>query len=247
MTGQNMVLFIKHIDIEGPDTFGEFFKRRGRTIRTVDLYRQGFLPEDTRGIDAVISLGGPMNVYEEEKYPFLKAEREFIKKVLSEEIPFMGICLGSQLLAKACGAKVTLSPKKEIGFFQAHLSGDGQKDGLFEGLQERLEVFQWHEDMWELPSGATLLASSPGCPHQAFKVGPCAYGIQFHMEVTEPTIREWIEEYFTGKNAYEMGQKEKILKDYSEHKNSFHRMAETMYTNFLKMMDLAKRQGAHGR
>ena len=242
-----MVLFIKHIDIEGPDTFGEFFRRRGIEAHTVDLHHHGSLPENTRGIDAVISLGGPMNVYEEKKYPFLKAEDEFIKKVLSQEIPFMGICLGSQLLAKACGARVTSSPNKEIGFFQARLSGDGQRDVLFQGLQERLEVFQWHEDMWELPSGASLLASSQGCPHQAFKVGPCAYGIQFHMEVTEPTIREWIGEYFTGKNAYEAKQKEKILKDYSEYKNSFHRMAETMYTNFLNVMDLAKREDAHGR
>ena len=242
-----MVLFIKHIDIEGPDTFGEYFRRRGIEVRTVDMHHHGLLPENPHGIDAVISLGGPMNVYEEEKYPFLIAESEFIKKILSAKVPFMGICLGSQLLAKVCGAKVRMSPEKEIGFFPVHLSGYGQKDALFKGLPEGLEVFQWHEDMWELPSGATLLASSLGCPHQAFKVGPCAYGIQFHMEVTEPTIREWIEAYFTGKNISEMEQKEAILADYRRHRDSFNRMAETMYANFLKVMDQGKRENKHGR
>jgi GMP synthase-like glutamine amidotransferase len=237
-----MILFVKHIDIEGPDSFGEFFMRKGIDLRTVDLHRQGSLPDDVSHIDAVISLGGPMNVYEEEKYPFLKAESEFIKKVLAEEIPFMGICLGSQMLAKVCGARVTLSPKKEIGFFQAYLSGDGQKDALFQGLQERLEVFQWHEDMWELPSGATLLASSRECPHQAFKVGPCAYGIQFHVEVTESTIREWIGAYFTGNDFSEMEQKKGILADYLRYRDSFNRMAETVYANFLKILNARKKR-----
>ena len=131
-----MVLFIKHIDIEGPDTLDVYFKKKGFQTQTIELQRGDCLPDDLSRVDAVISLGGPMNVYEEEKYPFLKSEDKFIKRVVSEEIPFIGICLGSQLLAKACGAKIRKSPEKEIGFLPVRV----KKDPLFEGLDKELDV-----------------------------------------------------------------------------------------------------------
>ena len=101
-----------------------------------------------------------MNVYEEDKYPFLKKEDQFIKKVLKEEIPYLGICLGSQLLAKACGAKVVKSPVKEVGWFKIYLKNEAKQDPIFKGLNNAIDVYHWHEDMWELPEGATLLATA---------------------------------------------------------------------------------------
>ncbi|MBF0122716.1 MAG: hypothetical protein HQL21_04830 [Candidatus Omnitrophica bacterium] len=96
-----MILFIKHVDIEGPETLGSFFVKQGFELGVVDLHRGQKLPATLDGIDAVISLGGPMNVYEEAEHPFLKDEDVFLKKVLRAKVPFLGICLGAQLLAKA--------------------------------------------------------------------------------------------------------------------------------------------------
>ena len=236
LNGQDVVVFIKHIDIEGPDTFGEYFSRRGFDVQVIDLHDRGVLPRDLKRVEAVISLGGPMNVYEEEKFPFLREENSFVEKIISEKVPFMGVCLGSQSLAKACGARVGRSPEKEIGFSEVRLSQDGRSDILFEGLDETLNVFQWHEDMVELPGGATLLAASPQCPHQAFKVGPCAYGLQFHVEVTEPTIEQWIQAYFAQDDDAQVRKGRQILADYRRSKETFDHMAGRLYGNFMKIM-----------
>lgn len=231
-----MILFIKHIPIEGPDTLGEFFTRKGMICQEVDLSRGEQLPDSLDGIEAVISLGGPMNVYEEDKHPFLKAEDVFIRKILKAEIPFLGICLGSQLLAKACQATVTKSPKKEIGFDGIQLTEEGMKDPLFKDLTREFDVYQWHEDMWKVPTDAVLLASSQGCPHQAFKVGPCAYGFQFHIEITEQTVREWCDEYFSSADVEAMKKKERMLSDYSQKKSAYSSAADQIYSNFLKII-----------
>ena len=106
-----MILIIKHIEHEGSGTIEEFFRRHGFSVKTVELSRGDFLPDDVSSLEAVVSMGGPMNVYEEDIYPFLKEEDIFIKKIVREEIPFLGICLGSQLLAKAAGAKVTTAAR----------------------------------------------------------------------------------------------------------------------------------------
>ena len=231
-----MVLFIKHIPIEGSETIGAFFARRGISCRDVDLSKGDSLPDSLDGIEAVVSLGGPMNVYEEDKYPFLRDENIFIQKILKAEIPFLGICLGSQLLAKACGAKVTKSPQKEIGFDQIQLSREGKEDPLFAGLDEEIDVYQWHEDMWRVPKNGILLAMGKGCPHQAFKVGPCAYGFQFHIEITDKSIREWSDEYFSPDDRAGQKKKAAMLKQYSKKQPEFLAAAERIYLNFFHLM-----------
>src|SRR5262245_3600054 len=111
-----MIIYLQHIDIEGPDTLGEYFAQRGFESKIIELYRGEPLPDSLDGVEAVVCFGGPMNVDEERLYPFLKPEIDFIKKVVKAGIPYLGLCLGSQLLAKACGAKVIKSPVKEVGF-----------------------------------------------------------------------------------------------------------------------------------
>ena len=231
-----MILFVKHIDIEGPETLKEFFEEKGFETRTVGLHDGDVLPEDVSNMEAIVSLGGPMNVYDEEQYPFLKEEHVFLKKVVAEEIPFIGLCLGSQLLAKVCGAKVRRSPEKEIGFYPVRLTQEGKKDSLFDGLADLWDVFQWHEDMSDLLSGAELLASSQGCPHQAFKIGPVAYGLQFHIEVTELTICKWAEAYFSPEDNFRQQQKRVMIEEYQRREKIFCNMADTIYNNFLKII-----------
>jgi GMP synthase-like glutamine amidotransferase len=179
-----MIVIIKHISIEGPGIISEFFKNIPWEIKTFELDRENRLPEDLCGINAIISLGGPMSVYEEEKYPFLKVEDKFLRKAIKEEIPILGICLGAQLLAKACGAKVKKAKHEEVSWYKVSLIEDGKKDLLFKGLSNELDVFEWHKDTFEIPNNGTLLASSHHCRNQAFRFGMNAYGFQFHIEVT---------------------------------------------------------------
>ena len=176
-----------------------------------------------------------MNVDEEEKYPFLKQENIFIKDILDKEVPFLGICLGSQLLAKAAGAKVVKSPVKEVGFFNVELTAQGQNDPLFAGLELKWNVYQWHEDMFQIPAGGKLLVTASGCPHQALKAGNSAYGLQFHVEITDKSIREWSDEYLSRHPDFLKARKE-MLAAYKRIKESFHETAEIIYNNFLEMI-----------
>jgi GMP synthase (glutamine-hydrolysing) len=230
-----MIYFLKHIDIEGPGTFGSFLKKKKIDFKIIDLGAGQKLPQINSDVEAVIILGGPMNVYEEDQYSFLKDENQFIKKILVQGIPFMGICLGSQLLSKACGAAVVKSPVKEVGFYKAELTSDGKKDPLFKGLKDIFDVYHWHEDMFQIPSGGKLLTTASGCPNQAFKVGENAYGLQFHVEVTDQSINEWAKEYI---KSHENRAKEmqKMMQDYKNIKDVFNQTAEVIYNNFLEIV-----------
>lgn len=232
-----MFLIIKHIDIEGPGTFGDFLIEKGVPFRIVELGGGQKLPADLKGINAVVVLGGPMNVYEEDKYPFLKEENLFIQRVLEAQIPYFGICLGSQLLAKAAGARVVQSPVKEIGWYYVELTSDGNEDMFFQGFKEDEYIYHWHGDMFEIPHNGVLLASGSGCPNQAFRVGKNAYGIQFHVEVTDRSIKEWCDEYSANDLPGRKEHCEAMLKDYKENKQTFNRQASRLYENFLKIVN----------
>lgn len=231
-----MIFIVKHIDIEGPGTFGDFLVEKKESFRTFELGAGDPLPDPTIA-KAVIVLGGPMNVYEEDKFPFLKEENEFIGEVLKQEIPYFGICLGSQLLAKAAGARVVRSPVKEIGWYRVALTPDGQKDPLLAGFREDEDVYHWHGDMFEIPANGVLLASGSGCPHQAFRVGKNAYGFQFHMEVTDKSIKEWCDEYSATDLPGRQEHCTSMLKGYAEHKERFERQANRLYENFLNIVN----------
>jgi len=237
-----VIIIIKHIDIEGPETLGEYLKSKGYPLKIVDLHLGDKLPEDLSDVEAVVCLGGPMNVYEEDKYPFLKEENAFIKKIIKNEIPYLGICLGSQLLAKACGARVTKSPVKEVGWFNVDLTGEGKKDPLYQGMEKSIDVFQWHEDAFAIPKNGKWLACAEGCVHQSFRAGTCAYGIQFHIEITDKSIGDWSDAYFKNDAKALKTKKEAMLKTYAQKKKAFHSTAERVYSNFLKIVSTRNRQ-----
>jgi len=230
-----MILIIKHIDIEGPGTLGDFLKSRQEAFRIVELGAGEALPVDPHTFKAVIVLGGPMNVDEEDRYPFLRPENDFIQKVLKEGIPYLGICLGSQLLAKAAGARVVKSPVKEIGWYHIQLTDEGKKDPLFEGFRPQDPIYQWHGDMFQIPLNGKLLASAQGCPHQALKVGEKAYGLQFHVEVTDKSIKEWCEEYCETDLPGRRDHAQSMMEDYWKCKKSFDTQAQRLYQNFLSI------------
>jgi GMP synthase-like glutamine amidotransferase len=185
-------LVLQHVAVEGPGTLASYLEARGWTLETVALYEGARLPEDAQEYQAVIVMGGPMGVYDEAEYPFLRDEHRFLTRVLGQGVPLLGICLGSQLLAKALGARVYRNPQKEIGWYTVDLTPAGATDPLFAGLTSPVPVFQWHGDAFDLPTGATPLASSPLCTNQAFRYGDRVYGLLFHLELTPDIIHSWL-------------------------------------------------------
>lgn len=186
------VLVFQHLPAEHAGIFREFMAERGLAPHVVELSAGDAIPDPT-DFDALLIFGGPMNVYEEDAYPFLKSETAAIRHAVERDVPILGVCLGGQLLAKALGAPVTRNPVPEVGVFDVELTAEGRRDPLFANLPPRFPVAQWHNDTFAVPEGGALLATSPACRHQAFRVGEAAYGVQFHPEVTPEMAREWCE------------------------------------------------------
>jgi len=153
-------------------------------------YRDGSLP-DPGQISAMIVMGGAMGANDDQRHPFLSNLKDLIRSVVAARIPYLGVCLGGQLLAAALGARVVSNRWEELGTLDVSLTQEGKEDRLFSGLPERFGTFQWHHDSFDIPAGGVLLATSAACPHQAFRVGASAWGLQFHPEVTEIIIRDW--------------------------------------------------------
>jgi GMP synthase (glutamine-hydrolysing) len=188
------VLIIKHFDMEGPGLIEDYLKQEKIPYQILNLNTGVGFPK-LDGFTHIVILGGPMNVYEEDRYPLLKKEDLFIKEAIQRGKSVLGICLGAQLIAKALGARVFKAPVKEIGWYDVSLTRVGSHDPLFFDLPKIFPVFQWHEDTFEMPNAGKLIATSTSVPHQAFRYGENAYGLQFHLEVTEKMIREWMESY----------------------------------------------------
>lgn len=223
------VLIIMHVESEGPGTLGTFLESVGARIHTIRLHAGEALPESADAFHAVVSMGGPMNVYDEDTYPYLKDETDFLHRAVHAGIPCLGVCLGSQMIAKAAGAEVELSVAKEIGWDTVTLTSDGRNDTLFQGLPETIDVLQWHSDMFHVPEGGTLLAGSEICPHQAFRYRN-AFGLQFHVEVNEEILSDWF------KDSHEVDLSE-ILRRYASLRNDLQDRAGKIYRNFWSVVE----------
>ncbi len=222
-------IVLMHVESEGPGTLGTFLQNHGVEIETRKLYAKDPVPTEISGLDAVISMGGPMNVYEEDEYPFLKDETDFLRQAIDDGIPVMGVCLGAQMIAKACGKKVYRAPEEEVGWCEISLTEKAREDYLFKDLPSPLTVFQWHGDTFDVPDGGVLLASSEVCENQAFRYKN-AYGLQFHVEVTGDMLEEWFED---------SDKKEEILEKYKMLRADLDKNAEKIYHGFLKLMQKA--------
>lgn len=188
------VLAFRHVPHESLGTLEHTFDAAGLPYEYVDLFAgvpQDFDPAQLAGL---VVLGGPMNVDETEKYPFLATEPSLIEAAMNNDVPVLGICLGSQLVAKTLGAPVRSMPEKEIGWYEIEMTDAAKTDPLFAHLDQAETVFQWHGDTFDMPAGAVLLARSEVCERQAFRYGERVYALQFHMEVTAELIEDWLTE-----------------------------------------------------
>lgn len=228
-----MFLVLQHIECEDLGTIGKAMSRKGIEHRYVRLFDGEPAPKGLGGYTGLIILGGPMNVYEEDKFPYLKDEDILIKKAMDRGIPILGICLGGQLIAKANNAKVRKGAKKEIGWYELRLSQGGKEDAAFGGFPEKLTVFQWHGDTFDIPEGATHLAGSELFPNQAYRIGDNIYGLQFHLEVTEGMIRQWMAEYQDELASLDYIDPEKIINDTAKYIDNLSSHAERFYDKFF--------------
>ncbi len=186
------VIVFRHVPFEGLGLIEPCLQERGISIEFADLYRPEAPLPDASTAAGLIFMGGPMSANDD--LPYLRHELSFIRQAAGRGQPVLGVCLGSQLIAKALGARVYRNPVKEIGWYDIELTEAGRCDPLFAGLDRSQTVFQWHGETFDLPSGADWLASSAACAHQAFRVGSNIYGLQFHLEVTPEMIAGWCTE-----------------------------------------------------
>jgi GMP synthase (glutamine-hydrolysing) len=188
------ILALRHVPHEGLGLLADLFGERGLAYEVLDMPGHSSHSFDPGQWVGLVVLGGPMNVDETDRYPFLADEVRWIEQSVAAGLPVLGICLGAQLLAKASGSRVYPNAVKEIGWYQIEWTREAADDAVLDGCQPSSYVFQWHGDTFDLPPGASLLATSALCRNQAFRVAHTAYGLQFHIEVTAPIIAEWLDE-----------------------------------------------------
>jgi GMP synthase-like glutamine amidotransferase len=186
------VLSVTHGPSVGGGVFDETVEREGHELTRWAVPLGGDAPAP-EGFDAIMVFGGGMHPDQDGSHPWLADEVEFLRRSLEAHVPLLGVCLGSQLIARAAGAWVGPAHEPELGWLKVELTDAGRADPVLSALPERIDAFQWHSYTFALPEGATELATSP-VARQAFALDGHAWGIQFHAEVTRPMIEAWVAE-----------------------------------------------------
>lgn len=184
------VLALQQIWDDPPGYLGEIMEEYGIACDVVEVEKEAI--PSLGSYDALIVLGGPQHAPADDRFPYLAEEKRLIRETVEQDIPYLGLCLGGQLLANALGATVTRHHLTEIGFYKVQLTAAGKADPLFRGLPGYQQVVQWHEDIFNIPPGGVLLATSATTHNQAFRVGRRAYGLQYHIELTPEMLDTWL-------------------------------------------------------
>ncbi len=232
------ILVLQHIAVEHPGVFRDFLRQDGIQWEAVELDQNASIPA-LDGYDALWVMGGPMDVWQDEQYPWLLEEKHVIRQAVAErELPFFGLCLGHQLLAAALGGSVGPAEHPEIGILDVHLTADGQNSPFFRDLPATTRCLQWHSaEIKSLPPQAVVLASTSACEVQAMSINGNALSLQFHVEIAANTVTEWgaVPEY---KQALEerlgAGALDQFSAEAAASMDAFNQCARVLYANWKR-------------
>ena len=186
------VLVIRNVSYETEGMLEPLLRNEGLTLNIVDFQRDASVQPSLDGHAGLVVMGGPMGANDTDRFPHLVHVERLCAEAFEKSVPSVGVCLGAQVMAKILGSDVYENPVREVGWYDLTTTTDAHNDPLFSRLQDREVVLQWHGDTFDLPDGAVLLASSPDCVNQAFRYGEAGYAIQFHLEILQPMIEEWV-------------------------------------------------------
>jgi len=224
------VLLVQNTRIEGSGYLGDLLKNDGFEITLVNAKHEQLPKKD---FSLVVILGAPESANDD--LPYLKAEQQLVKNCVEKNTPILGICLGSQLIAKTFGAKVYRGPRKEIGFYNDLKINNNNP--FFSGFKNPFTVFHWHGDTFDLPEGAVRLVSSKHYLNQAFQY-KSAVGLQFHLEVNEEMINLWLDNTEEKLQNFFHIDPKKIRSDIHENISTVKSNMKNFYNNFKSSFDL---------
>jgi GMP synthase-like glutamine amidotransferase len=228
-------IVLQHTPTEGPERLGAIALEQGWTLDVRHVYRGEPVPGDLGSGEILVVMGGPMGVADagDPRFPFLAPELALLEKLVARERPVLGVCLGSQLLARAAGARVYPASRREVGWAPVRFIGVERERSLL-GLRAQETLLHWHGDTFDLPPGAVHLAATEICPRQAFHIKDRLFGLQFHCELPADTIATWVREdaeYVAGANGSHGG--EQILADTRRHIAEATRVGDRLLGNIL--------------
>ena len=233
------ILVLQHINIEDPGFIKDLMIKDGVNITTIELDEGEKIPNNLNFFDGMLCMGGPMDTWMEKDYPWLIEEKKKIKEfVVDLNKPYLGFCLGCQLLGEVIGGKVVKTNNPEIGMLDVNFLDEKKKDILFADFPQKITSLQWHSyEVQELEKNkdVTLIASSKETKYQIFRYKNNAYGIQFHIEIKDTTVNDWgcVPEYKSSlENQLGQGALEKFDKEARDNMNNMNNYSKILYTNF---------------
>jgi GMP synthase (glutamine-hydrolysing) len=238
------ILVFQHVAHEILGGFDPLLKARGFRVRYINFSRQPDTIPSIERYNGLVVLGGPMGVYEAEQYPHLRVELQAIETALKRDIPILGICLGSQLLAQVLGSPARRHTEKEIGWYDMEFLPEAANDPLFSDFGPREKLFQIHGDTFDIPKSAVHLARTPTCPSQIFRYGQKAYGLQCHLEVDAPMIHRWLKVPVNVKDLEDSGGKftaDKINSDSEVYGPRSRQLCDLAFNRFLDLFKIPPR------
>lgn len=228
------VAIFRHAPSEGPGYFATYLERKGIPWRLVALDEGRAVPKDALRYAGLVFMGGPMSA--NDALPWIRPALALIADAVRKDVPVLGHCLGSQLMAKALGGAVRASPVKEIGWGEVRVADNGvAREWL--GALESFEAFHWHGETFSIPSGGTRVLENGHCANQGFALGK-HFGMQCHVEMTEDLVREWLRggarEIEASRDSAGVQRPEQIERDLARRLNALHAVADHIYDHWIE-------------